>query len=198
MKISRLFALIVLVSVATSAAFATNMADVVKAQVILGKILEYTSKYQLANAVVTAPTPIASNAGKYVLPYGADGQMTAWATKTLNAKLGSLAGEKAGEQAGKALASKVPFGGFASGLMKSKGKEMGAMAAIGGADFIKKSSSVSFNNLEDYAVYLHVKYSTNGDYTQALAAAMAIYPSLETGYDNAVKSAYQRAAKATR
>lgn len=124
--------------------------------------------------------------------------MTAWATKTLNAKLGSLAGEKAGEQAGKALASKVPFGGFASGLMKNKGKEMGAMAAIGGADFIKKSSSVSFNNLEDYAVYLHVKYSTNGDYTQALAAAMAIYPSLETGYDNAVKSAYQRAAKATR
>ena len=70
MKISRLFALIVLVSVATSAAFATNMADVVKAQVILGKILEYTSKYQLANAVVTAPTPIASNAGKRSYCYG--------------------------------------------------------------------------------------------------------------------------------
>lgn len=175
--------------------FATNMADVVKAQIILGKVLEYTSKYQTFTASVQAPQPLTNTSGKYLLPYNAEGQIMEWATKTLNTQLGAAIGAKAGEEAGKQVASRVPFGGLASGLMKKKGKEIGAVAAIGGADFIKKTSRLSFNNLDDYAVYLHVQHGRSGDYAQALAAAMAIYPALEGSYDASIRNAYQRAQK---
>ncbi len=174
-------------------ASATDMADVVKAQVILGKVLEFTAKNQTYAGQITAPTPAAGTKGKYFLPYDADGKLTEWANKTFSTQVGAAVGAKAGEEAGKQLASKVPFGGLASGLMKKKGKEMGAVAAIGGTEFIKKTSAVSFNSLDDLAVYMHVKHGGSGDYAQDLAAAMAVYPSLETGYDAAIRSAYQRA-----
>jgi len=180
---------------AMPSAFATNMADVVKAQVILGKVLEYTAKYQVQTGSIEAPQPLTNNKGKYYVPYNAEGQITEWATKTLNTQVGAAIGAKAGEEAGKHLAAKVPFGGLASGMMKKKGKEMGAVAAIGGTEYIKKTSALSFNNLDDMAVYMHVKHGSSGDYAQALAAAMAIYPALEGGYDGAIRGAYQRAQR---
>jgi len=192
----RLPAFLAVLLTLVSHAFATDMADVVKAQVILGKVLEFTSKYQVQTGTINAPQPLTNNKGKYFVPYNAEGQITEWATKTLNTQLGAAIGAKAGEEAGKQVAARVPFGGLASGLMKKKGKEMGAVAAIGGMDFIKKTSALSFNNLDDMAVYMHVKHGSSGDYAQALAAAMAIYPALEGSYDNAVRSAYQRAQQA--
>lgn len=189
----RLIALIVSLSVPALDVSATDMADVVKAQVILGKVLEFTAKNQSYAGQVAAPAPAAGTKGKYFLPYTAEGGLTEWATKTFSTQVGAAVGAKAGEEAGKHLAAKVPFGGLASGLMKKKGKEMGAVAAIGGTEFIRKTSSVSFNSLDDLAVYMHVKHGGRGDYAQALAAAMAVYPSLETGYDTAIRSAYQQA-----
>jgi hypothetical protein len=191
----RSLTLILVFLAGSTAAFATSAADVVKAQVILSKVLEFTSKYQAYAADVQAPAPITNNSGKFLIPYTPDGQLTEWATKTLSTQVGAAIGAKAGEEAGKHLAAKVPFGGLASGLVKKKGKEMGAVAAIGGMDFIKQTSSLSFNNLDDYAVYLHVTHANSGGYAQALAAAMAIYPSLEKGYDAAVKKAYQQAKR---
>jgi len=91
------------------------------------------------------------------------------------------------------LGSKVPFGGLASGFMKKKGKEVGALAALGGKEFVTKTSSQSFDNLDDYAVYMHVAHANEGGYQQALAAAMAIYPELETSYDVAINKAYKKA-----
>ncbi len=190
LRVPALFAVLL---VAMPSAIATNMADVVKAQVILGKVLEYTSKNQVQTGPIEAPLPLTNKKGRYFVPYNAEGQITEWATKTLNTQVGAAIGAKAGEEVGKHLAAKVPFGGLASGLMKKKGKEMGAVAAIGGTDFIKKTSALSFNNLDDLAVYMHVKHGSSGDYAQALAATMAIYPALEASYDNAVRSAYQRA-----
>ncbi|MCF7687942.1 MAG: hypothetical protein K9M98_03155 [Cephaloticoccus sp.] len=174
-------------------AHADTMADVVKAQVVLGKVMQIITKYQQYAVTLEAPTPRSNAKGRYLLPYTENGALTEWATKTLNVQLGALAGEKAGEAAGKALASKVPFGGLASGFMKKKGKETGALAALGGKDFVTKTSSQSFDNLDDYAVYLHVTHANEGGYQQALAAAMAIYPELETSYDVAINKAYKKA-----
>jgi hypothetical protein len=172
-----------------------NVADVAKAARILEQIAKIMAKYQQYSANLKAPPPIANSTGTYVLPYHSSGAMTEWATKTLNIQVGAMAGEKAGEVAGNALASRVPFGGLLSGVAKKKGKEIGAVAAVGGTEFIKKSSDQSFNNLDDYAVYLHVAHSSEGGYSQALAAAMAIYPSLEKTYDAAIKKAFEQAAK---
>ncbi len=49
------------------------MADVVKAQVILGKVLEFTAKNQTYAGNVAAPTPANGTKGKFFLPYTAEG-----------------------------------------------------------------------------------------------------------------------------
>ena len=172
---------------------ADTMADVIKAQVVLGKALQLMTKYAQYSITLEAPTPKPNTKGKYLLPYNETGELTEWATKTFNVKLGAMAGEKAGGMAGNAVAAKVPFGGLASGFMKKKGKEAGAVAALGGQKYITKTSSMSFDDLDDYAVYLQVTHGKEAGLQQALAAAMSIYPELENGYDVAINKAYQRA-----
>jgi len=191
----RLLALVCPVLLVPSMAFATSGADLVKAQKILVKIVELAAKYRTASVDLKAPAPLLDKSGHYFLPVNANGEMAEWAAKTLNVQLGALAGAKAGEAAGKQVASHVPFGGLASGLIKNKAKELGAVTAVGGYDFIKKTSELSFNNLEDYAVYLHVSQGGGASYTEAVAAAMAIYPDLEKSYDTSIRNAYERAAK---
>jgi hypothetical protein len=129
---------------------ADTMADVIKAQVVLGKALQLMTKYAQYSITLEAPTPKPNTKGKYLLPYNETGELTEWAPKTFNVKLGAMAGEKAGGMAGNAVASKVPFGGLASGFMKKKGKEAGAVAALGGQKYITKTSSMSFDDLDDY------------------------------------------------
>lgn len=182
----------------TTLAHALSPDDVLKAQKIIQVVLELTAKYPTASGNVAAPTPLTDKSGAFCVPYKADGQLTEWANKALNAQIGAALGAKAGEKVGDAAISRVPVpgAGLLSGAFKKKGKEIGAVAAVGGTDFIKKSSDYSFANLDDLAVYLHVKHGTGSDYAQALATAMAIYPNLEKGYDVAVKAAYERAAKA--
>ena len=176
-------------------AFAIDAGDVVKAQKILTTVIKVTDKYRTLSVTVPAPQPLTDNSGKYFVPYNAKGELTPWATKALNAQLGSAAGAKVGEEAGKALASKVPFGGLMAGAIKKKGKEIGAVTAIGGHEFIKKNSDLSFQNLDDYAVYLHMTHASSPNYAQALATAIAVYPDLEKGYNTALKRAYENAAK---
>ena len=182
----------------TTLARAISPDDLLKAQKIIQVVIELTAKYPAASGNVVAPTPLTDKSGAFCVPYKADGQLTEWANKALNAQIGSALGAKAGEKVGEAALSRVPVPGASlfGGAFKKKGKELGAVAAVGGTDFIKKASDYSFNNLNDLAVYMHVKHGTGSDYAQALATAMAIYPDLEKGYDDAVKAAYEHAAKA--
>lgn len=181
---------------APAALRADTVADVVKAQAVIAKVVKLLARYQQYDIQIDAPTPRANADGKYVLPYTESGALTEWATKTFNVQAGSFAGEKAGEAAGRAVAAKVPLGGLATGLMKKKGKEMGAMAALGGEKYVRGTSSLSFDDLDSYAVYLHVTHSQQSGYNQALAAAMAIYPQLETSYEGSINQAYKQALRA--
>lgn len=182
----------------TTLARALSPDDVLKAQKIIQIVIDLTAKYPNASGNVIAPTPLTDKSGAFCSPYKADGQITEWANKAINAQIGAALGAKAGEKVGDAALSRVPVPGASlfGGAFKKKGKELGAVAAVGGSDFIKKSSDYSFANLDDLAVYMHVKHGSGSDYAQALATAMAIYPDLEKGYDVAVKAAYERAAKA--
>lgn len=175
---------------------AISAEDIARTQKILQIVVELNAKYPSASTNLVAPTPLADKSGAYHLPYNAKGELTEWANKALNAQIGAAVGAKAGEEASKAVTSKIPFGGLLNGAAKNKGKELGAIAAVGGAEFIKSSSDLSFSNLDDYAVYLHVKHSGNPDFAKALATAISIYPALEKGYSTSVKNAYAKAAKA--
>lgn len=138
--------------------------------------------------------PIEGASGKFVLPFDDSGELTAWAEKSLTAKAGAEVGEKAAGM----LAAKVPFGGFMSGAAKSKAKELGAVTAIGGWDFIKENSTQFFNKLYDYSVYLHSQFHGLPGYENALAASMAIYPQLEKSHRSSVDRAYKDASKKAR
>jgi len=175
-----------------------DIGNIIKAQIILGKVMELSAKMKEQSVELIAPDPIPDSSGRYLLPYDNDGNLTEWAEKSLNAQAGAAVGAKAGEHAGRALASKVPFGGLAAGALKGKSKEIGALTAIGGLEFVKQTSTQSFNNLDDYSVYLHVMHGGTAGHEKALAAAMAIYPALENGYDASVRKAYQHGARAQR
>lgn len=165
--------------------------DIVRAQILINKVLKVVDQYRQYTVVLEAPEPIQGNTGKFLLPYKADGQPTEWANKTLNVAAGKIVGDKAGDAASRAIASKVPFGGLAAGLVKKKTKEVTAVALLGGPEYIKKTSDLSFANLNDYAVYLHVRHSSDPGYKQAIAAAMAVYPELEGSFEGAIQQAYR-------
>ena len=94
------------------------MADITKAQIIIGKAMEIATKFAKYTIDLEAPKVRKNTRGKFLVPYDKNGNLTAWANKALHAKVGAMAGEKAGAVAGNAVASKVPFGGFASCFMK--------------------------------------------------------------------------------
>lgn len=179
---------------------AASVADLARAQLLFAKVMNYTQKYkQAAGAVaaanapaveVKAPTPCTDRTGKFCVPYDENGQLTPWANKAIGAQIGAAIGAKAGEKVGSMALSHVPFGGMFAGAAKKKGKELGALIAVGGADFVKQTSPYSFNDLNEYAVYLHLTYSGDPDYVKALGAALAIYPDLEKTYETALQRAY--------
>ncbi|MCB1691817.1 MAG: hypothetical protein KDI19_03575 [Pseudomonadales bacterium] len=201
----RKFVAVIALTLASFGAFAVDMGAVVKAQVLLGQLDKVMDKYQQVQALIDAgtitldvPEPVQGSGGKYMLPFDADGALTPWAEKALTAQAGAAAGAAVGDKAVGALASKVPFGGLFSSAAKSKTKEAGAVMAIGGWDFIKENSALSFDDLDDYSVYLHAKFNGTAEYEQALAAAMAIYPKLEKTHKRSVDQAYKKAGKQAR
>lgn len=190
-----------LLALPLSAARADTIGDIVKAQILINKALEVKQQYDKlakdkeAPIVLQAPEPVKGSGGKALLPCKADGELSAWAEKDLGvgSQVGAAVGQKAGETAGKALASKVPFGGLASGVLKNQGKEMGATAALGGMDAIKVASELSFNRLNEYAVYLFVRHGGDSNFKDVLAVATALYPDLEGRFQGAIQDAYKKA-----
>lgn len=182
--------------------FAVDMGGIIKAQIILGQVQQVMDKYkdlqEMINnqeIVLEVADPREDVEGKYIFPYLNSGLVTAWAEKSLSAQAGAEAGAMAADKATSALASKVPFGGLVGGALKGKTKELAAVTAIGGWDFIKESSDISFDKLEDYSLYMHVEFYGSADYENALAAAMAIYPELEKTHKRSIDQAFKKARK---
>jgi len=190
----------------SSLVFAADMSGLIKAQILLGQVDQLMAKYEDVQMMLASGElqldvnePREDAEGKYIFPYSSIGLITEWAEKSLNAQAGAEVGAMAGDKAVGALASKVPFGGLAGGLMKGKAKELAAVTAIGGWDFIRSTSDISFDALEDYSLYMHVNFNGGPDYENALSASMAIYPELEKSHqrtiDKAMKAARKAAAK---
>ena len=121
--------------------------------------------------LITAPTPIVGNSGKYMSPYTEDGTVAAWVEKGRNASagasIGGFLGQAVGESAGRAIALKM----------------------AGGEEFIRANSDISFNSVNDLAVYMYAKNSTHKDFAEALKLTQEIYPELKTTYYQAIINA---------
>lgn len=170
--------------------------DVARAAAIVQRLVELNTKFAAYDVELPAPSPIAGASGKYVLPVTGDGALTGWAQKALSAQVGNVVGEQVAGEAAKRTVGAIPVvGGLAGGFAKKKGKEVGALAALGGPEFIKSSSTHSFNDVRSYAVYLHSKMGKSADYSKAVQAAIALYPDLEKTYAESVTAAYNEALK---
>jgi hypothetical protein len=145
------------------------------------------SPQQLAS---TAPQPIEGNSGEYMSPYTSDGVLAEWVDNAVNAKMGAAVGGAVGAYAGQKLAENIPFigGWLGQTVGETLGREV-ALEAAGGEEFIRESSDLSFNSLQDLAVYMYVNYSHTEHYQDALNATWEIYPELKTTYMQSLYSA---------
>jgi len=140
---------------------------------------------------VVAPQPIPDNSGKIMCPYTQDGVAAKWVDKALNAKAGSAIGKTAGAFIGAKAFEQIPFVGglFGSMVGEAIGRKI-AISAAGGWDFIKANSDLSFNNVDDMAVFLYATYCGKHEhYPKVLDATMEIYPDLRKRYMNAIMRA---------
>lgn len=144
-------------------------------------------------ASLTAPAPIEGNTGEYMSPFTSDGVVSKWATKAISVKAGSAVGGAVGAYAGSKALEQIPF--FGSWLGQKAGNAAGRALAInniGGEEFIKETSDLSFSNLDDLAVYIYVKHSTHKSYHAVLNATYTIYPDLKKSYRYALNRAARK------
>ena len=139
---------------------------------------------------IHAPQPIAGNSGKYMSPYTEDGTVAAWVEKGKSASAGAGIGGFVGAQAGQKLAENIPFVG--SWLGQAVGEKAGraiALKMVGGEEFIRANSDLSFNSVNELAVYMYATNSSHKDYAQALKLTQEIYPELKQAYFPAIITA---------
>lgn len=152
-----------------------------------------TAPQLAAPASIQAPAPIVGNGGKFMSPYTEDGTVAKWVEKGRHAATGANVGGFVGAQAGAKLAENIPFvGGF---IGQKVGAEIGrtvALNMVGGEAYIKETSDLSFNSVEDLAVYMYARNSAHKDFAQVLELTQKIYPELQQAYYPAIVRASAR------
>jgi len=139
---------------------------------------------------VKIPTPIKGNTGKYMCPFTSDGTVAPWAGKKISslAKIGSEVGKEVGKAAGQEVMKNIPLiGGF---LGKKAGETAGreaAIALVGGRKFMKETSDLSFNKIDDLIVYTYALYSKNEYWSQINEVTADIYPKYAKRWEKAIK-----------
>lgn len=162
-----------------------NVSRLVTCFVVLGALLFLSAcgpKAPPPIGSIVTPTPILDNSGEYMCPFTQDEVMAEWTDNAVNAKMGSAIGGTLGAYAGAKALEQIPFvGGFIGNKVgKSIGRKI-AVESAGGEEFIRETSDISFNNLDDMAVYMYIKFSHLQHFPEALDAAMEIYPDLKEG-----------------
>jgi len=142
---------------------------------------------------IIPPNPIPGNTGKYMCPYTQDGVVAKWCDKAVNASIGATIGKTAGAYVGARLLENVPFvGGFVG---QKAGEAIGRSVAIkasGGMKYIVITSDLSFDSIEDMAVWMYATKSSNEHYQQVIKATNDIYPQFNKVYWEAIRKAPRR------
>lgn len=152
---------------------------------------------------INPPAPIRGNNGKYMSPFTSSGAVAPWAQgrseeNDYGFKVAKAVAEFAVENAGNRTSKYVPVVGQALNMVTHKAKlEIRRVAEIKRieaemlklADDAKTSSDISFNSVDDLAVYLYSRNSTHPEYVRVLSLVQKLYPELEQRYIDAVDKA---------
>jgi hypothetical protein len=129
-----------------------------------------------------APKPIEGSSGKYMSPFTSDGVTAEWVTKSMKVEASGKIGQAAGTIAAEHLLSNVPFAGMFAGDASKKLARAMALKGIGGEEFLKSSSDLSFDSLDDMAKYMYAFHSSHEEYAKIVKATIAIYPDFAKAY----------------
>lgn len=135
-----------------------------------------------ATLQASAPKPIEGNGGKFMSPFTSDGVTAGWVTKSMQVQASGQVGQAAGQVVAGQVLSKIPFAGmFAGEATKALARKI-ALDSIGGEEFLKSSSDLSFNSLEEMATYMYAFHSSHAEYGKVVSATAAIYPEFAEVY----------------
>ncbi|MGF6693223.1 hypothetical protein M2318_003300 [Metapseudomonas resinovorans] len=128
-----------------------------------------------AQDILRLPQPILGSGGKYMSPFTEDDTVAPWVEKGLTVSAGMSTGSAVGN-----LAAASQNGGAALvGAGATLAARELALQAVGGWDFIKANSDLSFNSAADLARDLHFRHAGHPQYKDVLTAVYPIYPEVQ-------------------
>lgn len=136
----------------------------------------------IAQLQAAAPKPLEGNGGLFMSPFTSDGVTAEWVTKAMKVQASGDIGGAVGQVAADQLLSNIPFAGLFAGKATKALARSAAMKSIGGEAFLKSSSDLSFNTLDDMAKYMYAFHSGHPEYARIVKATAAIYPEFATVY----------------
>lgn len=153
---------------------------------------------------VAAPEPIEGNGGAFLSPYTTDGVTAKWVDKGLHAQVGagvgSAVGGAAASLAAQQLASNIPgLSLFAGAIGSAVGGAIGreaALAAVGGEQYMRETSDLSFPSLEAMAQWMYANFGHTPNYAQVVQQVGQVYTEFAEGHDAWIASAPRRTAAA--
>lgn len=129
---------------------------------------------------------IADSSGQFLSPITSDGVVAEWVEKSISVGLGSSLGGAAGAYVGQKALENVPFvGGF---LGQRGGAALGrklALEGVGGEAFMRETTDISFNTVDEMATWLKRNYATHPRMAEVLKASGKIYTDLPLAYARA-------------
>jgi hypothetical protein len=137
-------------------------------------------------ASVVLPQPRMDSEGAFLSPFTSDEVVAPWVEKGMAAGIGAEVGALAGQ---KAMES-VPFVGGLLG--DTVGRSVGRSAAIelvGGMDYMRSTTDMSFDNVNELIVYTWVKYEQHPSYAKVVDLIGKIYPEYGQNYMAALTNA---------
>ena len=183
--------LCLLLPVNTVVADISNIKAAAAAQAVLVQIKRVALKYpdihrQLEEGTImlNAPEPGEGVDGKFVLPFDQYGELTDWAEDALATEEVGATSHGTGS-----VGLNLPLGHVT--LREGLTKSISDIELIGGWERIRQTSSLSFDSLSDYSLYLHDEYQGTEDYKPMLAAALVIYPKLERVHRKTIEKVYR-------
>jgi len=135
-----------------------------------------------AQLQAAAPKPIEGNGGRYMSPFTSDGVTAEWVTKSMQVQSSGQIGQAAGQIVGDQLLSNIPFAGLFAGEATKSLARSAALKSIGGEEFLKSSSDLSFDELNAMAAYMYAYHSSHAEYGRIVSATAAIYPEFRDVY----------------
>jgi len=125
-----------------------------------------------APTALVEPIPREDSQGKYLSPYTSDDVVAPWVEKGMSARVGGVAGSLAAQK----VLESVPLAGLFANKVGSSIGRAAALELVGGVKFMRSSTDLSFDNLEDMVVYTYVRHSGHVDYDRVIKLVGDIYP----------------------